>query len=242
MPCPSWSDGGVHCRRATSFGKPRHRRRDAGRARELTTDACASDDAPMQDYALLGPQYRDPNLRDCLAGLGVHGRLVTITAGWQEREGEIDELRSHVGAAHEVVDLGLYVRTQQVYADDPALAGAYRERQELLQELQEHYVRRLRALQAAEEELNALPGEGAALRLARRAALGDIRRLDRQHLAAIAREHAAFTREWHPGRRASLMPHVTEIRREMERAAAVLIAGGHVAVLLNRLRLFAERG
>lgn len=190
----------------------------------------------MTDFAFLGPQYREPNLKHCLDAMGVHGPLLSITAGWQEREGEIDELREHVGA--DVQDLGLYLRTEHVYAEDPALAAAYRERQDVLQEMQDHYRLRLASLKGVAQELADLPGDSAPLRLARRAALGDVRRLDRQHVAAAIREHASFTREWHPARRASLVPHVTDLRRQIESAAAVLVAGGHVAVLLNRMRLF----
>lgn len=190
----------------------------------------------MLDHALLGPQYPTPCLRDCLDAMAVRGPLLAITAGWQEREGEIEELRAHVG--RELTDLGLYVRAEHVYAEDPALASAYRERQAVLQEMQSLYRLRLAALKNVAQELHALDGDSPALRLARRAALGDVRKLDRQHLAATVREHASFTREWHPARRASLVPHVSAMKREIERASAVLIAGGHVAVLLNRMRLF----
>ncbi|MBS0395160.1 MAG: Type 1 glutamine amidotransferase-like domain-containing protein, partial [Proteobacteria bacterium] len=57
-------------------------------------------------------------------------------------------------------------------------------------------------------------------------------------LAAGAREHAAFARHWQRSARASLAPHRESLARAIEAAAAVLVAGGHVAVLLNRLRLF----
>lgn len=194
----------------------------------------------MADHAFLGPQYRSPNLRQCLDAMGVDGPLVSITAGWQEREGELDELRAHVGVP--VTDLALYARTEQVYAADPELARAYRERQDVLQEMQDHYRTRLVALKGVLEQLAALDGDSAALKLARRGALGDVRRLDRQHVAAAIREHASFTRQWHPARRASLVPHVAALKREIERAAAVLVAGGHVAVLLNRMRLFGLGG
>jgi hypothetical protein len=194
----------------------------------------------MADHAFLGPQYRTPNLRPCLDAMGLQGPLVSITAGWQEREGEIDELRAHVGMP--VTDLGLYVRTEHVYAEDPALARAYRERQDVLQEIQDHYRTRLVALKDVVEQLAAAEGDSAPLKHARRAALGDVRRLDRQHVTSAIREHASFTRHWHPARRASLVPHVAVLKREIERAAAVLVAGGHVAVLLNRMRLFGLGG
>jgi hypothetical protein len=202
----------------------------------LTTDRRASDDSRVSDRALLGPQYPIPNLRECLAGAGVQGPLVCITAGWQEREGELEELCAHVGCP--VTDLGLYARAEHVHAADPALAAASRERQQRLQELQDHYRVRLIALMHAVEELQAVERRSPALRQARRAALGDVRRLDRQHLATIAREHAAFERDWQPANRPSLVPHLAALSTEIERAAAVLVAGGHVAVLLNRMRLF----
>jgi hypothetical protein len=190
----------------------------------------------MTDRALLGPQYRMPNLRECLEAIAPAGPLVTITAGWQDREGEIEELRAHVGRP--VVDLGLYVRAEHVHAEDAPLAAAARERQERLQELQDHYRLRLHALMAAVEELLPLPDESPARRAARRAALGDVRRLDRQHLAATAREHDAFAHHWQRAPRASLAPHRAALAAAVSGAAAVLVAGGHVAVLLNRMRLF----
>jgi hypothetical protein len=190
----------------------------------------------MTDHALLGPQYRRPNLRECLETLGVNGPLVSITAGWQEREGEIEELRAHV--ALPVSDLGLYTRAEHVHAADPALASATRERQDRLQELQDLYRLRLAALMGAVTELAAQPGASPALRRARLGALGDVRRLDRQHLLATQREHARFARQWQPGRRPSVVPHAEALRAAIDGAAALLVAGGHVAVLLNRLRLF----
>ena len=192
--------------------------------------------APMTDRALLGPQYRTPNLRECLEGMRLGGPLAAVTAGWQDREGEIEELRAHVACP--VTDLGLYVRAEHVYAEDAALAAAARERQERLQELQDHYRLRLNALMGAVEELLPAPDDSPARRAARRAALGDVRRLDRQHLAATAREHAAFARRWQHAPRPSLAPHRAQLAAAIEAAAAVLVAGGHVAVLLNRLRLF----
>jgi peptidase S51-like protein len=190
----------------------------------------------MRDYAVLGPQYFSPNIRQGLAGLGVRGPLVSITAGWQEREGEIDELRAHVELP--VRDLGLYARAEQVYADDPPLAAAARERQERLQELQDLYRLRLAALMGALAELATRSAGSRAVRHARRGALGDVRRLDRQHLAATGAEHERFAQRWSATERPGLGAHATAVAHAIAGADAVLVAGGHVAVLLNRLRLF----
>ncbi len=190
----------------------------------------------MSSITLLGPQFREPNLHFALRELGIEGRLVAVTAGWQEREGENDELASHVGLP--VTDLALYARTEQAFARDRELQVAHRRRQARLGEMQDLYRLRLEHAKDAARELLAREGDPEILRRSRRAALGALRALDREHLRAIEREHAAFRREYRPQQRASVVRHIDELRKLIDPAAAVLIAGGHVAVLVNRLRLF----
>jgi hypothetical protein len=189
----------------------------------------------MPSVTLLGPQVRDPNLGEMLRKLALPGPYVAITAGWQEREGEIDELRQHVGSA--VQDLQLYARTEEVFAQDAQLRVAHRQRQARLHEMQEIYRLRLGHAQRAADELLARDGDPAVMRPARRQAIAVLRRLDLAHLHAIRRVHAEFATAWTPLERPAVQAAVTEVRRHIEAAGAVFIAGGHVAVLLNRLRL-----
>lgn len=190
----------------------------------------------MPSVTFLGPQYRVPVLRSVLAQLGIRGPLVSITAGWQEREGEIDELSAHVDRP--VTDLALYARTEQVFSRDPALHAGHRRRQSRLREAQDLYRVRLGHAKDAARELLKHEGDPGLLRQARRAALRSLRSLDREHVRVIEREHAEFRRELRPQQRASVVPHIDDLRKQIKAASAVLIAGGHVAVLLNRLRLF----
>ena len=190
----------------------------------------------MPDVAFLGPQFQEPNLAAALRRLQVRGTLVSISAGWQEREGEIEELHTHVGMP--VTDLGLYARAEAVLASDAELAVAYRQRQALLREQQDLYRLRLTHAKDATRELMEREGDPGLVRPAQRAALRALRALDREHLHAIEREHASFRRRLRPQQRASVVPHIHELRELIEPAAAVLVAGGHVAVLANRLRLF----
>jgi hypothetical protein len=186
--------------------------------------------------ALLGPQHPAPRLRECLDAIGAGPPYVSITAGWQEREGEIDELAAHVGAP--VSDLRLYARAELLLAEDAALRAALRERQDRLQADQEHYRIRLRAQYAALLELEALPGSDPGLRAARRAALSDVRALDCTHERNTLREHAAFTRRASVSAHPALLREQRALAQAVAAAGTVLIAGGHVAVLLNRMRLF----
>ncbi len=188
----------------------------------------------MRRAALLGPQRFRPCVAAVLDALGCAGSLAVVTAGWQEREEEVDELRAHV--EREVVNLRLYARTESALADDPELAAALRQHQEDLQRLQELYRLRLTLALRAVVELESRDDPLAAD--ARREALRAVQVLDRRHLMRIRRERAAFEARLRPSDRPSVARHRAQLRRALERVSAVAIAGGHVAVLLNRLRLF----
>ena len=192
--------------------------------------------APDADVLVLGPQARDPNLRETLRAAGIAGELVIITAGWQEREGELDALEEHLG--QRVQDLRLYARAENVLGQDPALQAAYRQRQSDLRALQDVYRLRLDHAKAAARETFALPGDSPLARWSRRDAIAALRRLDAAHLGMIERVHQRFTADWHSALAPQLERHRPELQSMIDRASAVCIAGGHVAVLLNRLRLF----
>ncbi len=189
----------------------------------------------MSVVVLLGPQRFEPSVRDVLTALDVRGPIAAVTAGWQEREGEDDELRAHVD--REVVELSLYHRHEDACERDPELAAALHRRQAALRELQELYRIRLgHALEAARELLRR---EGGTLLVEQRqAAIRVVRALDREHLGRLRRLHAEFHARWRPTERPAVARHREELRRALAPCGAVAVAGGHVAVLLTRLRLF----
>ncbi len=191
----------------------------------------------MSDITLLGPQFRAPVLAEVMSRTGVAGPFAVITAGWQEREGELDELRRHL--ARPMQELGLYARAERVFGRDPEFAAAYRKRQSRLQELQELYRVRLDHAKAAVREIEAHSGDPVLIRQARRAAIAALRQLDRQHYAALTRVRRLFEQKWRPSRRPAVAGEIAQLREVLDHAGTVLIAGGHVAVLTNRLELFA---
>lgn len=194
----------------------------------------------MSAITLFGPQFREPNLGPVLKELDLTGPLVSITAGWQEREGEIDELATHVG--RDVTDLALYGRTESLFAHDRALFIEYRARQDRLRGMQDLYRVQLEHAQSAVLDVWSHDGEGSIARAARRSALGVMRRLDREHLLAIERVHQDFARRMSLSDRPSITRHRQELAERIAMAAAVLVAGGHVAILVNRLRLLGLAG
>lgn len=192
----------------------------------------------MSSIILLGPQRHAPIVTTALDTLGLEGPVCVITAGWQEREGEITELAAHLD--REVTDLRLYHRTEAVFQRDPELAAAHRARQDRLQERQRLYRLRLaHSLAAARELLEAEGPEPESLETERIAALRSVRSLDRHHLRQIGQIHAEFRENWNPTERPVLREQREELAELLKTASALLIAGGHVGVLIGRLRLFA---
>ncbi|HXV77200.1 MAG TPA: hypothetical protein VD788_12860 [Candidatus Polarisedimenticolaceae bacterium] len=189
----------------------------------------------MPRAILLGPQRFRPNVAAALDWLGRDGPLALVSAGWQEREDEIDEFVEH--CRREVVPLGLYHRAERALARDELLTAALRERQDQLRELQGLYRVRLASLLEAARSLMRR-GDGRFVDEHRKAAIRAVRTLDRQHLVRIREIHDEFERRVRPGAHPSVRAEREELQQLVGRCSVIAIAGGHVAVLLNRLRLF----
>jgi len=187
---------------------------------------------------LLGPQRLKPSLAEAARVLGVEdgARIATITAGWMEREREDRELDEHLGGR--TVNLDLWARAESVFKRDPELGEALTERLLLLRELQALYRIRLAHAMAACMQLLHRPGNEAMLRLERAASIDAVRALDEEHLRRVADVHERFESRWQPRERTAVAHEREQIEALVRDAAAVAIAGGQVAVLLNRLRLF----
>ena len=192
--------------------------------------------AQPRSVVLLGPQRLRPTLVQAVRGSGVEGDVAVVTAGWQEREEEVDELREHLGG--HVVNLQLYARAEAVFEADADLARALRLRQDRLRRMQEVYRLRLSYAQDAARALLTRRGDPELLVPEREAAVAAIRELDRAHLERVGAVHREVDEQWRPFERPELARHREELGRLLDGCAAFAIAGGHVAVLLNRLRLF----
>jgi peptidase E len=191
---------------------------------------------------LLGAQRFEPTLGDAVGELEAAGLLApgcpiaVVTAGWQEREPEDLDLREHL--AGRTVNLRLHHRAEQVFADDPELTAAHRERQVLLRHKQDFYRIRLEHALDAHHVVFQRRAPAAVLEEERAASLAAIRQLDELHVAQCEQIHRAFEQAWRPFERASVARHRDEIAAELRGAGALAVAGGNVATLINRLRLF----
>ncbi len=185
---------------------------------------------------LLGSQRFDPSLGAAVSDLRVEGRFALITAGWQEREDEDEELAEHLGG--NTVNLKLHARAEQIFRADPELHAAHRERQTLLRHRQDFYRIRLEHELEAERVIRGRQAPAAILEQETQASIESIRALDGWHLAQCALVHEEFESKWRLGERPSVARHRREIAALLEDCAAVAITGGHVATLANRLAMF----
>jgi hypothetical protein len=185
---------------------------------------------------LLGPQRR-PTLDRVVHSLGVDGPIATVTAGWQDREAEDTELAALLDGRAE--NLRLHARWLEVLHSDQEYARVEREHRSVLDELQQYYVVRLdHALQAAADVAQRPDGHPRTRAMAVEDALATVRLIDATHLGRVRELHDAFLEAWHPEERDVIATHRAEVRDVLSRATCLVVAGGHVGVLLRVMRLF----
>ncbi len=189
----------------------------------------------MARLVLLGPQRLRPTVRQVVADLGIAGPIAAVTAGWQEREQEDDELAEHL--REETCNLELHRRGEEVLAEDPQLLAALAELREERRATQRLYRLSLEHALAAVRALAAVPETPLVLEeLAE--AFEVVRTLDARHLERITRLETAFRKQWSTARRRSVRRQRREIDQILERCGVLAIAGGHVGVLVDLLRMF----
>lgn len=187
---------------------------------------------------LLGPQRHVPIVRPAVESLVPRddGPLAVVTAGWEERENEDQELRDHV--QRPVQNLEVWARVERIFERDRELLSAMRQRHDTLRRVQELYRLRLSGAMEATKELFRRPGDDLWTTAERHDALVMLQGIDSQHVERVAQVHAEFELRWRPADRAAVQRERREIKAKLADASCLLVAGGHIAVLLHRLRLF----
>lgn len=191
----------------------------------------------MVSVTLLGPQRQRPFVKDVLDEQGIDGPVAVITGGWEEREHEQDDLQHHL--QRPTVNLRLYRRLEEVLRRDKPLSQALTDRNDRLRVAQTLYRRRLHPTLQSVRTLHALEVPRPELLPAERAhALRAVAELDAHYLNQIRGIHGAFLDIWRPIDRKPVAEVRARLADEIGSCSAVLIAGGHVGVLLDQMTLF----
>ena len=141
--------------------------------------------------------------------------------------------------SNELENLELFARAEAVFAADQELIEILRDRQDQLRELRNAYkLRRDHLIEAARElkleshhVMDPSPEWDSAINM--------IRQLDREYVAQTRQVCQQFDRRLKTGRRPPVARQRREIQSQLRDVEAILIAGGHVGILLNRMNLFA---
>jgi hypothetical protein len=184
---------------------------------------------------LLGPQRPHVTAGTVVAELGA-GPAALISAGWQEWEEEDGHVLGALGPG--AFNLRLYGRAETVWQEDPELAQGHRKLQDDVRALRRAYNVRLARTMDAWLDLLALRGSPGVLDPERHDALAAVRELDDHHRRRLIELRQDFYRRFDPLMRSSVGRQRDEIRRGLEGVGVVVVMGGHVPALLNRLRLF----
>lgn len=185
---------------------------------------------------LLGPQPDYATLRRTLNRLELHGRLGLITAGWEESEGEDEALRQAL--PNEVHNLRLFRRTEFLFADDPPVIQMLQRRQDELRHLRDVYRMRVAGLLDSIEQIGNAPTDLIDFTPETESAMQMLRQLDREYFLRTCQVCDQYDVEIGFDERPSVLAHRHELKEELNTIDALLIAGGHSAVILNRLKIF----
>ncbi len=193
-------------------------------------------ESSIRRTVLLGPQPEFESLRLTLRRLSIGQRVAVVTAGWEEDEGEDAALMTILPAGS--VNLRLFGRTEQIFAEDPEVIQQLQRRQDELRHLRDVYRMRLALALRAARQISEFRNDLVDFSVERQSAIEIIRQLDRQYFLRTSQVCDEYDRRLDMDHRPGIARHRAEIKRLIDSAKALVIAGGHAAIVLNRLRIF----
>ena len=195
-----------------------------------------SEAARPKRVVLLGPQSEAATVVDALRSLDIKGSVGLITAGWHDAEG--DPAKIDPALAKRVHHIPLYGNAERVWKGDAELHQGHQAMQRAVRTARMAYNIRLANALNALAAIGTVEGDRAVVEEEQAAALEALRRLDGLHVDRIASLRAAYNARFSPEARSAVQKERNEVTRLVEPMEAVVIEGGHVAVLINRMRLF----
>ena len=191
----------------------------------------------MSDIVLLGPQPRDfTDVALAVDELEVDGPVALITAGWQENESDDRALSDAL--QRPTVNLQLHARSEEVADVETEFVAAWTMRQKHLRRLQEFYRLRLESIDEAAGAIAVRHAASHLLEEQRDISVCQLRHLDEDHLRRCATVRARFDENWSVSDLPSLIDQRKDVAEELDGCAALIISGGHVVSVLNRMRMF----
>lgn len=184
---------------------------------------------------LLGPQPDYSTLQKAIDRIDLRA-LALITAGWQTDEQQDHDVKRAAGGP--CINLHLFARTEQLFAEDRELIQKLRDRQDELRHLRNVYNERLSHLLKAARQVIRRQSDHVDLDVERESAIEMVRQLDRQYYVRTSQIIDRYENILRIAERPLVVAHREEIADILSHTSALVITGGHVAIILNRLRIF----
>ncbi len=191
----------------------------------------------MTATILLGPQRFLTTAGAVVRGLETEGPVAAVTAGWRDRESDDGEL-------HEVLDgrsrnLHLYGRMIDVLTHDAHVSAAALRLQDAARDLAGVYTTRLRHALDAVYAVHRRSGNPDIISAAFDDAIQAVRDLDTWYLLQVDRLYEDPDLVAVIDGSELLARHRGEVAEIIAASGVLAVAGGHVAMLIRSLRLFA---
>lgn len=194
-----------------------------------------SESAPRSLF-LLGPQPRFATLQLALEQLQIRRPVALVTAGWEEDEAEDGAWRAALPAGS--LNLGLFKRTEHLFAADPEIIQLLQRRQDELRHLRDVYRLRLGCALRGAQHVDRAHSELVDFAPERASAIAMVRQLDREYLARTSEVCARYEQQLRLEQRPLVLEHRRQLAAILADCQALVIAGGHAAIILNRLQIF----
>lgn len=188
-----------------------------------------------QPLMLMGQQQGRPQFREVLDRWQIGGPVGLVSPGWEEDE--IDDGWVRESCGRPLVNSRLYGLADQLFVEDPEVIRLLRERQDELRRLRDVNKIQLDHLMAVARELLKREFAGEAVGVPVRVTFEQIAQVDREYLALVSEVIQRYDQRIDPRNRPTVRRYRDRVLELLQGCGALLIAGGHVGVLLNRLNL-----
>lgn len=192
--------------------------------------------ASLRHIVLLGPQPNYESLQRAVQRISLSGPVTVVTAGWEEDESQDSELMDSLGVP--ATNLELFRRSEELFSDDPVLIQQLQQRQDELRLLRDVYRMRLDYASRALTELAGMNRSGPPWEAEYESAMEHVRQLDRQYFVRTSQVCDDYDDRLQISERKHVRAHRVELAGIMGKSQALIISGGHAAIILNRLRIF----
>ena len=186
---------------------------------------------------ILGPQSSTANLPQAIQRFAPDGSLALISAGWRHGESEYDALTRDLKRPINL--LPLYSWFDELGTIEPELSLRSKTRQQYIKTYKTAYRLQLHSALGLWTRMQELADQHPVVHQEDvRDALGFVRKIDERAIERLNQIRADFADLETPWKHPSVQPMYAQIKETLEQSAALLIAGGHVALLRNRMYFF----